>query len=346
MHHSRQSVRTGAPHPTKSPRHAGHLGPRVGAGGAGPAAAPPRAGVKRAGGAAAARAGTRPAPSRPRLRARSPPPGHGKEREGRTRRPDAGVSPASRRGTGNLGSRLSPFSPAGSSSPRLPGGQAPPSARGTHVGLPHPDPVGFLTPILQSRTHPLLPRGLESSLSPLPPLPRRGGLAAPGTALFMSPCTPSPPPFPLLVSLSLNPFPPPKCPGGSLGSRPYAKYSGHLARIPGGSAAPPLGPPPTPRPRAPFFPALSSPLAASLWALPSPACSPRPLRVGPLFTSPAPRGFASPSFSVLEFSRLVTPGPWVSFPLLALLSFLKCWGLRFSRSGLPLCSPHPRTPTL
>lgn len=90
----------------KPPGPAGHLGPRVGAGGAGPGAAPPRAGVKRPGGAAAARAGTRPAPSGPRLRARYPSPGHGKEREGRARRPDAGVSPASPRLTGTLGSRL------------------------------------------------------------------------------------------------------------------------------------------------------------------------------------------------------------------------------------------------
>lgn len=42
----------------------------------GPTVVPPGTGVKRAGGAvAAARAGTGPASSRPRLRARSPPPG-------------------------------------------------------------------------------------------------------------------------------------------------------------------------------------------------------------------------------------------------------------------------------
>lgn len=71
-------------------------------------------GVKRAGVAAVARAGTGPASSRPRLRARSPPrypppptPRHKKEREGRARQPDAGVSPASQRGTRSLGSRLS-----------------------------------------------------------------------------------------------------------------------------------------------------------------------------------------------------------------------------------------------
>lgn len=134
-----------APQP---PGHAGHLGPRVGADGAGPEVAPPRAGVQRAGGAAAARAGTRPASSRPRLRARSPPPGQGKERKGgRARWPDAGVSPASQRGTRTSGSRLSAFGSAGSSFP-LPEEQAPPPARGTHVGLLHPYQLSFLTPIL------------------------------------------------------------------------------------------------------------------------------------------------------------------------------------------------------
>lgn len=216
-------------------------------GGAGPAAAPPRAGVKRPGGAAAARAGTRPVPSGPRLRARSPSPRHGKEREGRARRPDAGVSPASPRRTGTLGSRLCQLS--GVLLPPLPGGQAPPSARGTHVGLPHPDPVSFLTQILQSRTHPPLPLGLDSSLSPLPPLLRRGGLAAPSMALFMAPSALYVPPFLMLVSPLSKSLPTTqysRCLGGSLPplglllSRPYAKYSGHLARIPGAPLGSPL----------------------------------------------------------------------------------------------------------
>lgn len=64
--------------------HLGRGGTRVGADGAGPAVAPPGAGVKRAGGAGAARAGTGPASSRPRPLARSPPPRarEGKGREG------------------------------------------------------------------------------------------------------------------------------------------------------------------------------------------------------------------------------------------------------------------------
>lgn len=67
----------------KPPGRPGHLGPRVGADGADPAAAPPGARVQRAGGAAAARAGT----DLPRLApgsARDPrPPGTGRKgREG------------------------------------------------------------------------------------------------------------------------------------------------------------------------------------------------------------------------------------------------------------------------
>lgn len=120
-------------------------------GGAGPAAAPPRAGVKRPGGAAAARAGTRPVPSGPRLRARSPSPRHGKEREGRARRPDAGVSPASPRRTGTLGSRLCQLS--GVLLPP-PSGRAGSSLRAWHPrGAPSPRPSQFSHPDL-AESHP------------------------------------------------------------------------------------------------------------------------------------------------------------------------------------------------
>ena len=139
--------------------------------------------MKRAGVAAVARAGTGPASSRPRLRARSPPrnpppptPRHKKEREGRARQPDAGVSPASQRGTRSLGSRLSAelcgvllF---------LPEAQAPP----TH---PRVAPTwGFSNPYKLSlfpgsrrvaSTQLSLPTTTPHSASPLPSSQRREG---------------------------------------------------------------------------------------------------------------------------------------------------------------------------
>lgn len=137
--------------------------------------------MKRAGVAAVARAGTGPASSGPRLSARSPPrnpppptPRHKKEREGRARQPDAGVSPASQRGTRSLGSRLSAelrgvllF---------LPEAQAPPPHPRVAPtwGFSNPYKLG-LSPGSRRVAFTQLSPYYDSSLSPLPSSQRREG---------------------------------------------------------------------------------------------------------------------------------------------------------------------------
>lgn len=298
-------LKEGGPEPLG---HLGCLGTRVGADGVGPAVAPPGAGVKRAGGTSAARAGTGPASSRPRLLARSPPPRarEGKGRERGRERPDAGVSPASRRGTGTLGSGFAAFSTAGSSSssPQLPGAQLlPPPARGTHVGLPHPN-------LVESHPPPL-PLRLDSSLSPFPSIPRCGGLPDPSGTPFLSPPPLSRSTFPTLSLLSVSPFPRPSI-LGLLGARFLSCVSSSHVHLRSTQGTYP-GIPGTPgvstsfllaslflRPRAPSFPAFLTPSPAL--SLPHPlnsACSWGLLQAGPLSIFLAPPGFALPSFSVL-----------------------------------------------
>lgn len=100
----------------------------------GPTVAPPGTGVKRTGGAAAVRAGTGPASSRPRLPARSPPPGarKGKGREGGRGGRTLGFPQPPGEEPALSGSRFSAFSSAGSSS-SLPGAQLlPPPHRAWH----------------------------------------------------------------------------------------------------------------------------------------------------------------------------------------------------------------------
>lgn len=171
----------------------------MGADRAGPRVSPPSAGVRRAGDCQPREGGigTCPvSPQAPRAVSASPTPphpGHGKEREGRrARRADAGFSPASRRRNWDSGYRLPGSAPRGPFPPQE--AQAPPHARGAHVGfLASTDSLFSLSRVLQTGSPPLAaPLGLHSRGCATPshaqargaqhPRPRARCLCAPARA--------------------------------------------------------------------------------------------------------------------------------------------------------------------